>query len=133
MSSLGFRMIATGKLFNLNAEKHIKSAFEIAITKMAQVTEQRTKKQLYKTHGVVTGHLRRSISGEYLGKMKAQVDAGLARQGANVVYANWVEGVSSRNKRTRFKGYKMFQNSKEQLASENLDKYFAKPIKDAID
>ena len=133
MSKTGFRIIATGKLFNLNSEKKLKSSFEIAITKMAQVTEQRTKKQLYKTHGVVTGHLRRSISGEYLGGLKAQVDAGLARQGANVVYASWVEGVSSRNKRTRFKGYQMFENSKNQLAKENLDKYFAKPIKEAID
>jgi hypothetical protein len=50
-----------------------------------------------------------------------------------VVYASWVEGMSSRNKRTSFKGYHMFENSKKQLATENLDKYFAKPIKEAID
>jgi len=37
-----------------------------------------------------------------------------------VVYGGWLEGISSRNKTTRFKGYHAFRVMKEQL---NRDKY----------
>tara|TARA_R110002124_G_scaffold128786_2_gene289838 strand:+ start:441 stop:842 length:402 start_codon:yes stop_codon:yes gene_type:complete len=132
MSSVGMKMIMKGKLFDISAPKKLRGALNDGIERMALVTEGRVKKQLYKGHGVVTGHLRRSVSGELVSDLKAQVDAGILRQGANVVYASWVEGVSSRNARTRFKGYKMFDNSMKQLQAENKDKYFAAPIKKAI-
>ena len=102
---------------------------------MALVSEERVKSQLWKGHGVVTGHLRRSVSGELVRDLVAQTDAGAVRQGANVVYATWIEGTSKRNKTTRFKGYRMFDKARKKLQGElvaNADKYFAKHIKKAL-
>lgn len=49
------------------------------------------QEQLYPGHGVVTGHLRRSIAGSMIAPMVGQIDAGLHAQGANVNYADAVE------------------------------------------
>ena len=133
MSSVGMTVEMKGKLFDISADKRLRDAMNQGITRMALVAEQRVKKPLRKGRGVVTGHLRRSVSGELVSDLKAQVDAGSARQGANVVYASWVEGVSSRNRpRPGFPGYRMFRNAFKRLEAEEKDKYFAEPIKKAI-
>ena len=132
MSDLGFEIEVKGKLFDISAPKRLRDAMNQGLTRMALVSEARIKGQLYKGRGVVTGHLRRSISGELVRDLVAQTDAGLIRQGANVVYASWIEGTSSRNNTTNFKGYRMFQNARKELENEEKDKYFAKPIEDAL-
>ena len=33
----------------------------------------------------------------------------------NVVYGPWLEGISSRNDQTRFKGYRMFRNARQKV------------------
>lgn len=134
MSSVGMRMIMKGKLFDISAPKKLRNALNDGIERMALVTEGRVKKPMRKGgHGVITGHLRRSVSGELVGNLKAQVDAGSARQGANVVYASWVEGTSTRNRpRPGFPGHFMFRNALTKLKTEDKDKYFAKPIDKAI-
>lgn len=48
------------------------------------------------------GHYRRSLHTERKG-MSAVIDDG------RVVYGPWLEGISSRNQRTRFKGYASFR------------------------
>ena len=120
----------TGKIFK---NPKLKDAINRGVSNMALVTEERVKAQLYKGHGVLTGHLRRSISGMLVGDLKAQVDSGKVLQGANVVYTDWVEGISERNKTTVFRGYKMFENAKNALEKENKDKYFKEPLKDTLD
>ena len=97
MSSVGMTVELKGKLFDISADKRLLDAMNQGILRMALVTEQRVKEPMVKGRGVLTGHLRRSVSGELVGDLKAQVDAGSARQGANVVYASWVEGTSTRN------------------------------------
>tara|TARA_R100001594_G_scaffold142009_1_gene188540 strand:- start:196 stop:591 length:396 start_codon:yes stop_codon:yes gene_type:complete len=118
-----------GKIFK---KPRTKDAIKKGIEKMTLVTEARVKKELYPGHGVLTGHLRRSVSGQVLNELSAQVDAGEFNQGANVVYASWVEGVSARNAQTSFAGYKMFQKAKEELQREDKDKYFKEPIKETL-
>lgn len=134
MSSIGMKVIMKGKLFDISAPKKLRNALNDGIERMALVTEGRVKKPMRKGgHGVITGHLRRSVSGELVGNLKAQVDAGSARQGANVVYASWVEGTSKRNRpRPGFPGHHMFRNALTKLKAEDKDKYFAKPIDKAI-
>ena len=34
---------------------------------------------------------------------------------SKVVYGPWLEGIGSRNAKSRFKGYAMFRNAKQQL------------------
>ena len=132
MSELGFEIEIKGNLFNPAADKHLLRGINQGIASMALVSEDRAKGQLWKGHGVVTGHLRRSISGELVRDLVAQTDAGLVRQGANVVYASWIEGTSARNSTTRFKGYHMFRNARKELENEEKDKYFAEPIRNAL-
>ena len=135
MSRLGFQVELKGKLFSPTVDKELVKALNKGITRMALVSEERAKGQLWKGHGVVTGHLRRSISGELVRDLVAQTDAGLVRQGANVVYATWIEGTSKRNKTTKFKGYRMFDKARRKLQGElvaHSDKYFATHIKKAL-
>ena len=133
MSSVGMTVELKGKLFDISADKRLLDAMNQGILRMALVTEQRVKQPMVKGNGVLTGHLRRSVSGELVGDLKAQVDAGSARQGANVVYASWVEGTSTRNRpKPGFPGYHMFRDAFKRLEAEEKDKYFAAPIKKAI-
>tara|TARA_Y100000004_G_scaffold23292_2_gene23651 strand:- start:2663 stop:3052 length:390 start_codon:yes stop_codon:yes gene_type:complete len=110
----------------------LKKAINKSVAAMALVTEARVKNQLYSGHGVQTGYLRRSVSGELISDLTAQIDAGAFRQGRNVNYADWVEGTSIRNRVSSFKGYKMFEIATRQLENENKDKYFETNIKDTL-
>lgn len=71
--------------------------------------EREVKTQLYYGHGLETGHYRRSVHGEVVGTAHGVI------HDSNVVYGPWLEGVSSRNARTRFKGYAMFRNAYQKL------------------
>tara|TARA_R100000808_G_C2107593_1_gene122697 strand:- start:521 stop:916 length:396 start_codon:yes stop_codon:yes gene_type:complete len=128
-SGFEIKLETNGKIFK---NPRLLDAINKGIQNMALVTEERVKKQLYKGHGVLTGHLRRSISGMRTGDLRAQVDSGKILQGANVVYTDWVEGISSRNAISSFKGYKMFENAKKELEKENKDKYFKQAIEDTL-
>jgi len=66
-----------------------------------------------------TGHYARSIHGVVAGSIMG-LGAGANRyQGivvdSNVVYGPWLEGVSSRNQATRFKGYAIFRRTRDKL------------------
>jgi len=51
-----------------------------------------------------TGHYRRNVHGFQIGLFGRISDGG-------VVYGPWLEGTSSRNKTTRFKGYRSFRRT----------------------
>jgi len=70
----------------------------------------RIKEQLYPGHGRVTGNLRNHIGAGIVKDNVAQIDAGELKYGANITYANLVEGIDAKNKTSRFKGYQMFEN-----------------------
>jgi hypothetical protein len=73
------------------------------------------KEQLYPGHGRITGNLRNHIGASIVRDYVAQVDAGEARYGANLIYSGWVEGISSRNTTSSFKGYQMFRNAYDHI------------------
>ena len=62
------------------------------------------------SEGGATGNYRRNISTS-VRTLSARIDDG------GVVYGPWLEGVSSRNTRSRFKGYSSFR-----LASQKMEK-----------
>ena len=65
--------------------------------------------QYAQDHGYrTTGHYRQSIHTEVNG-LNGIIDD------SQVVYGPWLEGVSSRNTRSRFKGYAAFRRTKEWL------------------
>ena len=87
--------------------------------------EREVKLQLYPGHGLKTGHYRRSVHGEVSASLHGRV------HDSNVVYGPWLEGVSSRNQKSRFKGYAMFRNATqklEKLKHATLEKWVKKAM-----
>ena len=98
-----------GPVLNGQAPPVIKDALQGAIGDLVSEGERKVKLQLFPGHGLVTGNYRRSIHGEVQANFSGRV------HDSNVVYGPWLEGVSSRNQQTRFKGYAMFRNARQQL------------------
>ena len=103
----------SGPIFSGRAPGRIKSALKDAISEMVAIGERDVKGQLRPGHGLITGHYRRSIHGE----LKSSV-LGIVHD-SGVVYGPWLEGVGSRNKTTRFKGYAMFRNMTQRLEAKS--------------
>lgn len=91
----------------------------------------KVKEQLYPGHGRVIGNLRSHVSASKVRDYLVQIDAGEARYGENLVYSNWVEGISSRNRaRPGFPGYQMFANAYAHI--DNNPKLYEDYIGDAL-
>ena len=116
-------------LFNGQAPPRIRQALQDSVKELISEGERKVKLQLRPGHGLITGHYRRSIHGEMTDSQHGRVhDSG-------VVYGPWLEGVSSRNETTRFKGYAMFRNTRqdlEKLKLQVLQKHVGRAVK-AID
>jgi hypothetical protein len=81
-------------------------------------------------HGAKTRTLKRAIGGSVPRDGIGQIDAGENQYGSNLIYSSWVEGISSRNKRSTFKGYGMFQNAYDHI--NNNPKLYEQYIGDAL-
>ena len=100
-------METQGNFFDHRNERFARALNE-SILDISVLGAYRGAKQLVKGHGFRSGYLKGSINGGLVKNFHGQIDAGALMKGKNVVYASWIEGVSSRNARSRFKGYKMF-------------------------
>jgi hypothetical protein len=98
-----------GPLLKGRAPGIINDAIKAAVGDLAAEGETGVKKQLYPGHGLISGHYRRSIHGETSAAFHGRI------HDSEVVYGPWLEGVSSRNQTTRFKGYAAFRNATQQL------------------
>ena len=90
----------------------------------------RVKEELYPGHGRITANLRNHIGASIVRDYVAQIDAGEAQYGANLIYSNWVEGIGTRNKTSVFKGYGMFANAHAHI--DNNPKLYEEYIGDAL-
>ncbi len=98
-----------GPVLNGQAPPIVKDALKDAIGDLVVEGERKVKLQLYPGHGQITGHFQRSIHGEMASSLHGII------HDSKVIYGPWLEGVSSRNQTTRFKGYAMFRNARQQL------------------
>ncbi len=110
----GVRVVTSGALFRLGGGP-IQDGIKDAIIDMVARGEILVKEQLFPGHGLVTGHYRRSVHGELEDSRNGVI------HDSNVIYGPWLEGTSSRNASTRFKGYAMFRRSRQQLDREKGD------------
>jgi len=108
---LGIKVEYTGPIFQGDAGQKVVKAIHDAVHDLVITGEQKVDAQLYAGHGLVTGHYRRSVHGEMTDSLHGKVHDSM------VVYGPWLEGVGSRNQRSRFKGYRMFQ-----IAHQHLEK-----------
>ena len=120
---------ANGPLFD-DPVGHLIKAANRALLDIAVMGSVRVKKQLYKGHGRISANLRDHVGGSLVKSLHAQIDAGEVQLGANIVYATWVEGTSSRNPQTVFSGYHMFRNVKDWLSkgSKEVDDLFEQAL-----
>jgi len=120
MPTLNFSMESSGPLFNTrqakNSVQNITTAF---IQRMVELGEQRIDEQLRprpmgvylsaqeaRPNQATTGNYRRNISGKVRG-LNGTIDDG------KVVYGKWLEGTSSRNQASQFKGYGVFRKTQD--------------------
>ena len=86
-------------------------------------------------HGAKTRTLKRAIGGSVPRDGIGQIDAGENQYGSNLIYSSWVEGISSRNQRSTFKGYGMFKDAYDHINNNPAlyDKYIGDAIIEAFD
>ena len=128
---------AKGPMFEQNLVKEVQHVVNSGLLEYALIEGMnRVKDQLYPGHGRIIGNLRNHIGAKPIADNVIRIDAGqtLMPNGKDIVYAAWVEGVDPRNRTSRFKGYKMFENTKNYLNSrpDLQDKYIAKRIVEII-
>ena len=115
----------SGPFFASTMPGKVKSAIEDCVQEVIERGEQKLAEMLRpRPAGVYlsvqeaqrgkasTGHYRRSIHGERHGTLGRIHDSG-------VRYGAWLEGVSSRNQTTRFKGYHSFAKTVQFLQKES--------------
>jgi hypothetical protein len=140
-SLLGFEVSIEGIIISPLLKPKVVGAIEAGVLEIATIEGQaNVQSQLYGTapyktkgqrHGKQSGVLYAHIGAhgkDKAGALAAQFDAGQGRYGKNLVYSYWVEGVSSRNARSSFKGYRMFRNARKNIASKGsapIDRYIA--------
>lgn len=98
-----------GPFFKKSLPGEVDKMMRGAIAEIVNEGERDVAKQLYPGHGLITGHYRRSIHGDVLSSRNGVI------HDSKVIYGPWLEGVSSRNRSTRFKGYSMFRNAFQRL------------------
>lgn len=126
MPKARFNVKVTQKGAIFNAAKHRAAATRM-VTGMNDVLAQegvrRVKARLGQVLQNPTGYYESNIQVDRRSQYRGISDGG-------VVYGGWLEGVDSRNKTTRFKGYRTFRIVRQEL---NRDKEkLVQPIVDAF-
>jgi hypothetical protein len=113
-----------GQIFNASASKAQAARMVIEVNEgLAKEGVARIRAYLWRRYKHPTGYYNSNIV-----VSTRQTYRGITDN--KVVYGGWLEGVSSRNKTTRFKGYRAFRTIKEEL---NRDKAkLAQPFVDAF-
>ena len=130
----GINIRVTGPLFKPAAPQEIIEATNTGLLDLVQFEgANKTGEQLKPGRGRVTGQLQRAIFGgaSIIADLVAQYDAGEVKRGANLVYATWIEGISTRNSPvTSFEGYGMFKNTREKIEGNTplFEKYIGESI-----
>ena len=99
-------------MFEPGLVKEVQEVINTGLIELAIIEgSNKVKDQLYPGHGRITANLRNHVGATVVKDNVVRVDAGETLLGKDLVYAAWIEGVGSRNKRSRFKGYKMFEKA----------------------
>lgn len=114
----------SGPFFAANAIEKLRSIGENTIRQLVEMGHERLSNMLQpRPTGVYlsaseagpgrvsTGYYRQHIHDECDG-MHGRIDDG------NVIYGNWLEGTSSRNQSTRFKGYASFRKTHDWIETQ---------------
>ncbi len=119
------RLIKRGPMFNGKTAAALHTYADEVGYKVATYAEDQVQQRLAQVLQHPTGYYQSKVTVERAGTGYRVTDQG-------VVYGPWLEGVSSRNETTRFKGYATFRRTKalvdrraSQIAYELLTRYKA--------
>ena len=102
---------ATGPLLETDCAALVETAMADMVRQVTELGVQRLTSSFPTGVPVKTGNYRRNITPTIAGPM-AQIDDN------GVIYGPWLEGTSSRNETTRFKGYSTFRRAAQYLQDE---------------
>lgn len=106
----GTTYTATGPL--LSSHDGGQHVIDYSLRAMEQAVGKEAVRRIHDRLGHVLKHPTGFYSSRVIGSTRSD---GYAVTDSNVVYGPWLEGVSSRNTRSRFKGYHTFQQIGQQL------------------
>lgn len=125
----------SGPFFRLGAGPIVASLHD-AVSELVAMGETLTKDRAIEvvySHGGAhpdqyrpTGRWLNSLHGEMTGNLSGTIDD------SKLVYGPWIEGVGSRNERTRFKGYATFRHVAGELEKRKTD-VLVKHVKRAVE
>lgn len=123
-----------GKIIRDAAQGAVKEAIDKAGEHLSEMLRPRSGGGVYKNPSEVrpeqrsTGNFRnRVVASKRIGNLTARIDDG------NVIYGPWLEGVSSRNRTTHFKGYSMFRRTKQWIEKQRpkiVEAHMKKAVRD---
>jgi hypothetical protein len=130
-----------GPLFDtIKSEKIMRQAVKNTVDNLIEIGEQKLDKTLRPRPGGVylsiqeaqkgkasTGNYRRNVHGEVKRGMGTAAYVGKIHD-SDVVYGPWLEGTSSRNKTTRFKGYQSFRKTQDWIEKTQARKILKKHV-----
>jgi hypothetical protein len=111
---IDLQVTATGPVFDGRAAAAVDDFLTDAEDTLADAGVNRIRQRLGTVLRNPTGYYASRIVTERAGEDRAVTDS-------RVVYGPWLEGTSSRNQATRFKGYRTFRLTTQQLQAEAHD------------
>lgn len=126
MADVGLEIITTikGRILKANsdADQVVKTNMHNGIQRLLELGNQhlagllrKSPEGVYKADGGSTGNYRRNVRPVWKDQLSALITDG------GVIYGPWLEGTSSRNETTRFKGYASFRKTVEWLSTQSKD------------
>lgn len=101
-------VVTSGPLFTHALDAAVRQGVELAKTEVAQVGADMVRARLHRVLQHPTGRYWSRVRVVVTSENPAVTDGG-------VVYGPWLEGTGSRNRTTRFKGYRTFRATTGQL------------------
>jgi hypothetical protein len=102
------KVTASGPLFDGRAVTQLSVFLDEAVDLVAAAAEEAVNRNLATSIRHPTGYYQSQIQTVHHGLDRVINDNG-------VIYGPWLEGVGSRNKTTRFKGYASFRRAQQQI------------------
>ena len=106
-------VVISGPLFSGGSSEQVVRAIEDVVREVTELGMQRLTSAFPAGVPVKTGNYRRNVHPTINGA-SAQIDD------SGVIYGPWLEGTSSRNETTRFKGYATFRRTEQWLQDEQV-------------
>lgn len=109
MISMHAAVKSTGPLIEHDPRPYVQREITDEVRGTTEEAARLAQDVLQPGHGVRTGEYKSSIHGEITDSMHGEITDGNAAVGA------WLEGVSSRNETSRFKGYHQFRIAGQEI------------------